>query len=259
MARTTSSGVPLKPLKWYKRLATESGRLESRAFLVEGDRAIAQIMDSHPDEVLEVLTYGDNVPGNLGLPVRRLTESRYRAICTTKNPQSMAAVVRLPLDTYSDTLPEACGERVLLLEDIQDPGNVGTLIRTATAFGFDGAVLTDKCADPFNPKCVQATAGTVLNLWIRRSDGYMELAESLRGDGYVLIATDLEGVDDPSVLHCHEKLLLALGNEGVGLSERLLSAADHRFRVPIARDKAESLNVAACGAICMYLSSLNSG
>ncbi len=256
MARTASSGVPPKPLKWYKRLATENGRLESRAFLVEGDRAIAQVLDGHRDEVLEVLAHGDNVPGHLGVPVRRLTESQYRSICTTKNPQSLAAVVRLPLDTYSDTLPEVSGHRVLLLEDIQDPGNVGTLIRTATAFGFDGVVLTDKCADPFSPKCVQATAGTVLNLWIRRGDGYMGLVESLREDGYVLVATDLEGLDDPSVLHSQGRLLLALGNEGAGLSERLLSAADHRFRVPIARNRAESLNVAACGAICMYLSSL---
>ena len=256
MARTTSSGVPLKPLKWYKELATESGRLESQAFLVEGDRAIAQIMDGHPDEVLEILAYGDTVPGCAGEPLLRKTESQYRSICTTKNPQSPAAVVRLPLETYSDTLPEVSGHRVLLLEDIQDPGNVGTLIRTATAFDFDGVVLTDKCADPFGPKCVQATAGTVLNLWIRRGYGYMGLVESLREDGYVLVATDLEGLDDPSVLYRQEKLLLALGNEGVGLSEHLLSSADHRFMVPIARDKAESLNVAACGAICMYLSSL---
>ena len=167
----------------------------------------------------------------------------------------MAAVL-LPPDTYSEKLPGDYSGRILLLEDIQDPGNVGALIRTAAAFDYSGIILTDKCADPFSPKCVQATAGTVLALWLRRTGRYLNLLEALRESGYSLVAADLNGTEDTSLLRRREKLLLALGSEASGLSKGLLAAADHRFRIPIAGEKAESLNVAASGAICMYLSSV---
>ena len=115
--------------------------------------------------------------------------------------------------------------------------------------------MTEKCADPLSPKCVQATAGTVLSLWLRRMTGYLDLTAALKKSGYTLIAADLNGGAEPSILHQQSKLLLALGNEAAGLSRALLDIADYRLRIPIIREKAESLNVAACGAICMYLSS----
>jgi TrmH family RNA methyltransferase len=141
------------------------------------------------------------------------------------------------------------------LEDIQDPGNVGTLIRTAVAFDYSGVIMTEKCADPLSLKCVQATAGTVLSLWVRKTRRYLELTATLRESGYTLIVTDLNGTAEPSILNQPSKLLLALGNEAAGLSSALLDTANYRIRIPIIREKAESLNVATCGAICMYLSS----
>lgn len=246
----------LKPLKWYKKLATEKGRLEAGAFLVEGDRAIKQIVDGHPDEIIEIVTMEELPALYRDYPVRQLTDSQFRSICNTKTPQGAMAIVRMPQDMYSSYLPENTGARVLLLEDVQDPGNVGTLIRTAAAFNYSGVILTEKCADPLAPKCVQATAGAVLAVWLRRTARYLELVEALRKSGYTLVAADLNGEGDPSVLHSRKKLLLALGSEASGLSQPLLNAADLRFKITIAREKAESLNVAACGAICMYLSSL---
>ena len=132
---------------------------------------------------------------------------------------------------------------------------MGTLIRTAAAFDFSGVIMSQSCADPLSPKCVQATAGAVLSVWLRRTAGYLELTETLRRGGYSLVAAELDGVAEPSVLYRQSKLLLALGNEAAGLSRALLAAADYRLRIPTVRGKAESLNVAACGAICMYLSS----
>jgi TrmH family RNA methyltransferase len=131
---------------------------------------------------------------------------------------------------------------------------VGTLIRTAVAFAFSGVILTEKCADPLSPKCVQSTAGTVLSLWIRRTSHYLELVEELKYNGYSLVAADLNGEEDPSVLQYQNKLLLALGNEASGLSRSILKASNYRLRIPTIREKVESLNVAACGAICIYLS-----
>ncbi len=244
----------LKPIKWYKNLATRKGRLEAEAFLVEGDRAIRQIISSNPDEIIEIVSTEELSPYYHKYPERLVTDSQLHSISSTKTPQGTMAVVRLPRDIYSGQLPDNSGAKILLLEDVQDPGNVGTLIRTAAAFDFSGIILTEKCADPLSPKCVQSTAGTVLSLWIRRTPRYLELVKALKHSGYSLLAADLGGVADPSVLQDQNKLLLALGNEASGLSSSILDASDYRLRVPTIRGKAESLNVAACGAICMYLS-----
>jgi len=252
---SNGESLPLKPLKWYQKLATMKGRLEAGAFLVEGDRAIKQIIDSHPNKIIEIVTAKEPLPAYRNYPVRFVTESQLSSICFTKTPQGIIAVVHIPPDIYSDHPPENIGARVLLLEDVQDPGNVGTLIRTAAALDFSGVVLTEKCADPVSPKCVQSTAGTVFSVWLRRTANYLEMVKVLKKDGYFFVAADLDGVEDPSVLCGRHKLLLALGNEASGLSKSLLDMSDYRLRIPTIREGAESLNVAVCGAICMYLSS----
>lgn len=246
--------IPLKPIKWYRKLATRKGRLETGAFLVEGDRAIKQIIGSSPDDIIEIVSIEELPPFYRKYPKRLVTESQMHSICSTKTPQGIAVVVRTPPEIYSDRLPDDAGAKILLLEDVQDPGNVGTLIRTAAAFGFSGVILTEKCADPLSPKCVQSTAGTVLSLWLRRTSRYLELVEELKRNGYSIVATDLGGREDPSVLQGRDKLLLALGNEASGLSDSVLNLSSHRLILPVVREKAESLNVAVCGAICMYLS-----
>lgn len=243
-----------KPLKWYRSLATRKGRLKGGAFLVEGQKAVSQIADNSPDQILEIVSTEQFASLYQEYPTRIITDRQMDIVSSTQTPQGIIAVVRLPLNTYSDRLPDDVSGSILLLEDIQDPGNVGTLIRTAAAFDFSGAILTDNCADPLSPKCVQSSAGTVLSLWTRKTPCYRDLAQELKERGYCLVAADLDGVEDTSVLQCGDKLLLALGNEGAGLSKALLRMTDHRLRLATMGQKAESLNVAACGAICMYLS-----
>lgn len=245
----------LKPLKWYKKLAAKKGRLESGAFIVEGDRAIRQILSCHPEAIMEIVVILEPSPVYHDYPTRIITENQFGAISSSRTPQGIMAVIRLPEEIYSGSLPEAAGDKILLLEDVQDSGNVGTLIRTAAAFGYSGVIMTENCADPFAPKCVQATAGSVLSLWLRRTGQHLELVRALRKRGYYMVAAELNGETETSVLKQHEKMVLALGNEAAGLSKALLGEADYSLWLPHHRDKAESLNVAACGAILMYLSS----
>jgi len=243
----------LKPLSWYRDLSETTGRREAGCFLVEGERAIRQAAGAHPSAVVELLTTGDVTPDLAGYPVRRLTEKQLKSVSGSVTPQGLLAVVRLPEDHEAAALPDRPGDRVLLLEDVQDPGNAGTLIRTAAAFGYDGVILSPACADPFSPKVVQAAAGTVLSVWTRRTEGYLGLARELQERGYRLVATTLDGEDDTALLKA-DRLVLALGNEARGLSPELRAAADAAFRLPMAGEKAESLNVAVAGGICLYLS-----
>ena len=255
MYAESSNKKSLKPLKWYKTLAIAKGRAESGVFLIEGDRSIKQIIASYPKSIVEILTVDELAPVYKDYPVRHLTESQFKSICLTKTPQGPLAVIEMPDDTDSCDLPGDMGDRVLVLEDIQDPGNIGSLIRSAVAFGYSGVVMSDKCADPFSPKCVQSTAGAVLSLWIRRTASYMSIINELKVRGYSVVATTLNGDNPPSVLKGLNKVALAFGNEADGLYESILRISNYRCKVPICRDNIESLNVAACGAICMYISS----
>jgi TrmH family RNA methyltransferase len=248
----------LRPLKWYKALATAKGRESSGAFLIEGDRAIRQIIAGYPNSVVEILAMGELSPVYSDYPVRLLTESQFKSICLTKTPQGPLAVVRLPEDAESGDIPIDAGDRVLLLEDIQDPGNVGSLIRSAAAFGYSGLIMSDKCADPFSPKCVQSTAGAVLSPWIRRTASYLSIIVNLKSRGYRLVATVLTGEDTLSVLPGSDRIVLALGNEADGLSMPVIELSNYRCKVPIHDERIESLNVAACGAVCMYITSTKS-
>lgn len=245
--------MPLKPFKWYKKLSSRRNRLESGAFVVEGDRAIRQIMQASPESILEIVAMEDPPMIYRDYPVRILPESQFLSICHTRTPQGIMAVVRLPYDTYSDSLPEITGNKILLLEDVQDPGNTGTLIRTAAAFGFTGVIMTEGCAEPFSPKAVQSSAGSLLSIWLRRTADCLELVNKLKESGFILAAADVNGTDGPAILGGRDKLVLALGNEATGLSGEVMSLADYRVAVPTDRDKAESLNVAVCGAILMFL------
>ncbi len=258
MSKTTNhQNVPLNPLKWYKKLATKKGRIEAGAFLIEGPRAISQIASGFSQEIIEIIISDDHLTTPyVNYPCRIVTETQLNSIASTKTPQGIIAVVRLPADIYSDELPSNIGSKVLLIEDVQDPGNVGTIIRTAAAFGFHGIILSEKCADPVSPKCVQSTAGAVMSIWIRRTSGYLTLAGNLKEQGYQLVVADVNGSESPAILNSKGDLVLALGNESIGPSESLLNLADNIVCVPIDNEKVESLNVAVCGAVCMYLSSM---
>jgi TrmH family RNA methyltransferase len=244
----------LNPLSFYKSLHDAKGRREANLFLVEGIRAITQISQQNPGSITELLVQeNEPVPPNTRYALRVVTPSQFRGISASSNPSGLIAVVTVPQDAYSSRLPENKGARILALEDIQDPGNVGALIRSAAAFDFDGVLLSEKCADPFGPKSVQASAGSVLSLWIRKTKEFGALMSHLtKEDGFCCVAADVRGkvslhaVDAP-------KLALVMGNEGCGISASTLGLAHQVVRIPINGKKAESLNVAVSGGLCMYV------
>jgi RNA methyltransferase, TrmH family len=243
----------LKPLSWYKSLHDAKGRREAGAFLVEGARAIAQISSASPKSIQELLyEEDDSVPlAGLAYPVRWLTRTQFKGVCLSQNPSGPLAVVAMPAGAESSVLPADRGDRILICEDIQDPGNIGALIRTAAALDFSGVVLNDKCADPFGPKAVQASAGTVLSLWLRRIPDIGRSIAGLVNMGFSCIAADLRATQSLAGI-TPKRFALILGNEGNGLSAETLGLATHVVKIPIKSKKEESLNVAASGAICMY-------
>ncbi len=244
---------PVRPLSFYKSLHDVRGRREAGEFLVEGIRAVSQVIQARPESVTELVAPedGDVLAGFSGYPLRRVSGSQFRSICASTTPSGLLAVAQIPRDSYSPLLPDEAGGRILALEDVQDPGNVGALVRSAAAFDFSGVLLSDKCADPFGPKAVQASAGALLSMWIRKTAAFFEGMRNLADRGHYCVAADVRG---PKML-CRvnsARLVLMLGNEANGISEKGLECARSVMKIPINASNVESLNVAASGAICMY-------
>ena len=248
----------LRSLSWYKKLSGPKGRKEEGFFLMGGYRGVGQILKNHPQSISELLATEQYawLAQKFEVPLRILQLQQLKKISTSVTPHEVIAVVKIPRNTYSVVIPENPGNRLLFLDDVQDPGNVGTLIRTASALNYNGCILTSKCADPFSPKSVQSSAGAVLVPWIRRTRDYPALLNGLRNRGYKIISADVKGrtsIDFSEIPH-H---ILALGSEGTGLSQSVIALSDQVFQIPIDSEAVESLNVAACGAICMFMGSNN--
>jgi len=246
----------MKPISWYKSLSLPKERRLAGCFLIEGKRAVDQLLDFHRSSILELICIEENASfyDDTDIAVRVVSAQNMKSICTSRTPQGITALVKIPADVYTSDIPEKKGGKIILLEDVQDPGNAGSLIRTAAALGYSGVIMSDKCADPFSPKAVQSTAGSLLSVWIRRSGGYLQIVSQLKNDGYELICADLSGGESLNFKDTKSHIL-ALGSEGSGMSAELLNLGSRTVRVPISESGAESLNVAAAGAILMFMCS----
>ena len=166
----------------------------------------------------------------------------------TKSNQGVFALFETPVPP-ADTLDTA--RRILMLEGVQDPGNVGTIIRTADAAGLDGVLLSNQCADVFSPKVLRATMGSIFRMNLRTTDDLPGELTKLREKGYSILSSQLDGTPFYERQGVAECFALIIGNEGNGVSEQVQQTATHRVRLPM-RGGAESLNAAIAAAIMMY-------
>ena len=142
-----------------------------------------------------------------------------------------------------------------MLVDVADPGNAGTVIRTADAVGADGVVLTGASVDPLNPKCLRSSAGSMFHLPVVRDSDTVATTAALREAGIRMLATTVGDAADLDSAEVQQLLIgpvaWLFGNEAHGLAESVVAHADARVRIPI-RGAAESLNLASAAAICLY-------
>lgn len=250
----------LKSLKFYKSLSLQKYRIKEGYFLVEGQKAIEQIRKNDSGNIEEIIV-SENVDVStisFPCPIHTISIQQFKTVSNTMTPQGILALIRIPDNLYSSQLPANKGDRILLLEHIQDPGNIGTLIRSAAALEYSGIIMSDQCADPLSPKAAQASAGSLFSVWLRRSAEYLEIAKSLKKQGYALIAADLSGSEKIDFEE-YPRHVIAFGNEGSGLTNELIDFSTVRFKIPFNQNNAESLNVAVSGAIGMFCGKMKIG
>lgn len=247
-----------------RRLTKRTFRARERRFLAEGPQAVREALGS-PGGVLELYATRDAVVRHddlvaaaraAGVDVQMVSGAVMAAMCQTVTPQGVVAVCPF-LDVPLDEIASAPPKLVTVLADARDPGNAGTVVRTADAAGADAVVLAGASVDPYNGKCVRASAGSIFHVDLVRGDDPYAVVAALRAAGIAVLAasghgdTDLDDLADSGGLARPTAWLF--GSEAHGLPDALAAAADARVRVPM-HGRAESLNLAAAAAVCLYAS-----
>jgi TrmH family RNA methyltransferase len=192
-----------------------------------------------------------------GVPVSVVTERAAKALSDTVTPVGLVAVCSLPETSLSDVLT-ARPRLVLVAVAVSEPGNAGTLIRLADAMGADAVVLAGHGVDPYNGKCLRASAGSIFSLPVLEVTDTEDLIAALQGIDVRVLATTLDGETSLDDVDLAKPTAWLFGPEAHGLSSDVAELADVRVQIPM-RGGAESLNVAAAAAICLYQSARAQG
>ena len=223
-------------------------RKEEGLFVVEGKRFAEEIPLERLERAFVTEAFAASEEGRelaARLKAESVSEGVMAKMADTKTPQGILALVRR--QEAADFGPGP----LLLLERIQDPGNLGTLFRTAEAAGAGGILMDRETVDPYSPKVLRATMGGIFRLPFRVAEDLRKEAEALRKQGYRLYAAHLKGQEAFDRAAYPARCAFMLGNEGNGLSEELTALADSLVRIPM-EGQAESLNVAVAGALLLY-------
>ncbi|GAA4129406.1 RNA methyltransferase [Actinomadura keratinilytica] len=264
MASGELTSVRSPRVKAARRLAKRAFRRRDRRFLAEGPQAVREALEV-PGRLAELFTTAEaesrhrdlvRAAERAGVPVLRVSGEVMAELAQTVTPQGLLAVcefVDVPLEGALDAAPRL----VTVLAHVRDPGNAGTVLRTADAAGAESVIFTDASVDPYNGKCVRASAGSLFHLPVVVGPRFGDLMPALRGAGLTVLAAD--GAGKRTLDEAIDDGLLArptawvFGNEAWGLPEEILDSVDDVVRVPI-YGRAESLNLATAAAVCLYAS-----
>ena len=229
-------------IKLVKHLAKKSERERSCLFIAEGVRLVGDaVADGNPDFILATSPIKD-FSGDQYI----VSEKLFEKLSDTKTPQGIMAVC--PMPRWDEEVLKSA-RLVLVCENTQDPGNLGTMLRSAEAAGADAVILAGNTVDLYNPKTIRSTMGSVFRVPVFAGDEYID---KLKARGFTLGVTLLEGADSLyDVDTAGKKIALAIGNEAHGITKDLLGRADLRIKIPMS-GKVESLNAAIAASVCMY-------
>ncbi len=254
-------------VKEARKLSRRSVRIERRLFLADGPKAVEGALGAHLDgaagcavevfattaateqyDELRALSAGRDVPWTT------VEDRALASLSDSVTPAGLVAVCRF-LDRPAEQV-WAGTDLVAICADVRDPGNAGTVIRTADAAGAGAVVLAGHSVDPYNPKTVRASVGSLFHLPVAIAPDPAAAVADARAAGLTVLAADGEGELDlfESDDHLRGSVAWLFGNEAWGLPEQLAALADHRVRIPIA-GRAESLNLSTAAAVCLFATS----
>ncbi|MBS7007080.1 TrmH family RNA methyltransferase [Anaerostipes sp.] len=245
---TTSQNKQIKQA--VKLLKSSRERKKTGLFVAEGLRMFREI----PEELREkVFVSSDFLKEHKellrGISFEEVSPQVFREISDTETPQGILSLVRMQQHSVSEILKQS-GSSILLLENLQDPGNLGTLVRTGEGAGVSGVIMSKDTVDIYNPKVIRSTMGSVFRVPFCYVEDLSETVGLLRQQSIHVYAAHLNGTDYTD--ESYDKLsAFLIGNEGNGLTDRIAALADKRIRIPM-EGRVESLNAAMAGGLLMY-------
>ncbi|MFP7493360.1 RNA methyltransferase [Terribacillus saccharophilus] len=232
-------------VKQWQKLKRKKDRIKTNTFLIEGFHLVEEAIKAGWTVDQLILREETEQPEWAShLEAVSVSDHVFKSITETETPQGIAAVVQMQDKKLKRH------NRILLLDAVQDPGNLGTIIRTADAAGYDAVYVGEGSADRYNHKVIRATQGSIFHLPVLTADLALLLPE-LQDNGYTVWAAALEGAVDYRDLTAPDKTALLVGNEGAGIDKRLIAQSDMAVKIPIF-GKAESLNVSIATGILLY-------
>ena len=232
-------------VKEARRLLLRKERKESGQHLIEGDKLVREAVASGARIVSCFIEEGFTFTPPEGAVIHAVTRAVLESLCESQTPQGVVAVLETPALTPPETYP---GGLVLVLDGVQDPGNVGAILRSADAFGAAGLLLSPACADAYAPKTLRAAMGSTYHLPVWQGELLPELAK-MRQQGFTAVCGDLRGSETLPALSAN--VALVIGSEGSGVSEAVAEQCE-RFRLTM-RGRAESLNASVAAGVLLYV------
>lgn len=247
-------------LKTVLALKSRKGRREQCRFLAEGIRLLSEI-ENTPEYLLELWISSDKTATPDGLkwigycrthdiPAFILSEGLFGELSDTVTSQGLVGIMRLP-QTDLDRFLGAGRYKGLLLDGIQDPGNLGTIIRTAEAMGFSFVLIPQGTTDPYGEKSVRASMGSIFHIPIVHSNNILLDLQLLKDAHYEVAGALLESSKPAHDTPFGERLILTVGSEGTGISKGIRAMLDYSVHIPMT-GRVESLNAAAAVAMLAY-------
>jgi TrmH family RNA methyltransferase len=237
-------------VKQWKKLQTAKGRKEAGVYLIEGTHLLKEAIKAEAQIQDVIMTETFYQQSDLQLADEQIilvSPEILASLAQTETPQGVVAVVRIPGTT---PVLDYKG-KYILLDQVQDPGNVGTIIRTADAAGYAGVFLGEGSVDLYNDKVLRSMQGSHFHLAVHRGD-LQQLIPELKRNGIPVYGTELnEAAVDYRTVSPTEAVAVVLGNEGNGVSKEILALTDLNLYIPIFGE-AESLNVAVAAGILLY-------
>lgn len=226
-------------IKTLIKLKQKKYRNQFGYYLIEGEHLVNEALKANQVECIITTK-----PLKSDLEVIEVSEEVMAKLAFTKSPSNIMA--KCKIDSNNELMMK---KRYLILDDLQDPGNIGTLIRSALAFGIDQVILSKNCVDLYNDKLLRAMQGANFHISCIYGD-LTEIIEKLQANGVVVVDSALENGQDISLIEKTEKMAFIVGNEGNGMNQNILDKCDYIGYIPI--QTIESLNVAIAGSILMY-------
>lgn len=243
-------------VKAAAELKKKKCRTEQGLFIAEGLRTVEEAVASKSVEQIFYTAIEDErtrkvleIAAEKNIPLYCVTDQVLKKIADTENPQGVLAVCRMQNVKLESLF--ATGEMLLVLDRVGDPGNVGTMLRTADAAGIGGVVLLEGCVDVYAPKTVRSTMGSLFHIPVFTGAKEELFVKAAKRAGYELLVTSLEGADNLYKANLRGRIAFVMGNEANGVTSSLMEAADKRVFIPMA-GRAESLNVAMAAGIVMF-------